>query len=78
MDEIDDSFFVKNYKNFKFFGGDMEILFNNCKVSHSRRIFLTKDTPKLIRMKDIENGFKHFIQKEVKKEENDVWKTMFI
>ena len=41
-------------------------------------IFLTKDTPKLIRMKDIENGFKHFIQKEVKKEENDVWKTMFI
>ena len=78
LDEIDDSFFVKNYKNFKFFGGDMEILFNNCKVSHSRRIFLTKDTPKLIRMKDIENGFKHFIQKEVKKEENDVWKTMFI
>lgn len=78
LDEIDDSFFVKNYKDFKFFGGDMEILFNNCKVSHSRRIFSTKDIPKLIRLKDIENGFKHFIQHQIKKEENDIWKNMFI
>lgn len=57
----------------------MEILFNNCKVSHSRRIFLTKDTPKLLRMKDIEKGFEHFIQhQKVKKEENELWKTMFM
>jgi SpoVK/Ycf46/Vps4 family AAA+-type ATPase len=78
-DDKYEPFFENHYKDFRFFGGDMEILFNNCKVSHSRRIFLTKDTPKLLRMKDIEKGFEHFIQhQKVKKEENELWKTMFM
>ena len=76
------NFFEKNYKEFKFFAGDMELLFNTCKRAHSRRVFTkNNEIKKLITVNDIEKGFEAFKNKEkdVKdKDENEVWKMMYM
>ena len=55
------NFFIKNYKHFKFFGGDMEILFARCKRSHSRRIFAAINSEKkVLNFSDLSKGFESF------------------
>jgi len=79
MDEsINVSFFETNYANFRFFGGDMELLFNSCKRCHSRRIFATGDEKKLLKKVDLERGYESFMNHKKKKEETGCWQTMFM
>ena len=56
------TFFKDNLKYFPHFGGDIETLFLNCKIVHSRRvILLPKEDKKLLTIKDVEAGFKSFL-----------------
>jgi len=60
--DITVKWFHKNYKVFKNYGRDMEILFTYIKISHSRRAFgatLPNDL-KIITSSDIEKGFEMF------------------
>lgn len=79
-DSITVSFFEKNYKEFAFFGGDIELLFNSCKRAHSRRVFTSDDTKKLVRLVDLEKGFESFLshKKEKDVEKEHVWKSMYV
>ena len=60
----------------------MELLFNTCKRAHSRRVFTkNNEIKKLITVNDVEKGFEAFKNKEkdVKdKDENEVWKMMYM
>jgi ATP-dependent 26S proteasome regulatory subunit len=85
MDEsIKLEFFEKHHEKFKFFGGDMELLFNSCKRAHSRRVFATGDERKVLRQADIEKGYESFM--EHKRDGKDgkggkdegVWQTMYM
>lgn len=55
-----DSFFEKNYGNFKNMAGDMETLLFNCKITHSKRVFGNDDLKKIINIEDIEQGYDNF------------------
>lgn len=54
--------FEKNYKNFKNYGRDMEVLLSYIKISHSRRAFgnILPDNLKKITADDFEKGFEIF------------------
>ena len=78
---VTDKFFIDNFTHFKYFGGDMEILFSRCKRAHARRVFASKNgVKKEIDMTDMKRGFDSFkAHRKVKeKEESDLWKTMFM
>lgn len=79
-DSIDVSFFITNHEDFKFFGGDMEILFSRCKRSHSRRIFSAKDIEKkTLNIIDLTKGFESFkAHKQIKEKSSETWKNMYI
>ena len=54
--------FKKNMGKFKNYGGDMETLLFNCKISHSRRcVFGDNINRKVITYNDLENGLKSFV-----------------
>ena len=84
MDEsIKLEFFEKHHEKFKFFGGDMELLFNSCKRAHSRRVFATGDERKVLRQADIEKGYESFVEhkrdgKGGKDKDDGVWRTMYM
>jgi SpoVK/Ycf46/Vps4 family AAA+-type ATPase len=57
-----EKFFKENKDNFKNYGGDMETLLLNCKITHSNRIFGKHPKyRKKINKDDIYNGFKRFL-----------------
>jgi len=63
--EISTDFFKKNMDYFVYNGGDMEILFHKCKISHSKRVFcLPRDIKKKLIMEDIENGFELYLNND--------------
>ena len=51
-----ETFFKENYKQFKFFGGDIETLLQNIKYSNSRRTICSINNNKVITMEDLNNG----------------------
>jgi SpoVK/Ycf46/Vps4 family AAA+-type ATPase len=64
------SFIKNNYVKFKYFGGDIDIFFMNCKLCHSVRIFgKNPKLRKILNYSDIENGFYKFISHRNKTEE---------
>jgi len=82
---IDDSvkvdFFIENIDSFKYFGGDIEVLFSRCKRAHSRRVFTSKESEKkIINNIDLQRGFQSFKahRQEKQKDKSDVWKNMFL
>ena len=78
---VSNQFFIDNFESFKFFGGDMEVLFSRCKRAHARRIFSSKaGIRKEIDMIDLKRGFDSFQshRKTKDKEESELWKTMFM
>lgn len=80
-DSIKLAFFEKHHDKFKFFGGDMEVLFNSCKRAHSRRVFATDDERKMLRQEDVAKGYESFMnhKRENKDKKDDgVWQTMFM
>jgi hypothetical protein len=85
MDEsIKLEFFEKHHEKFKFFGGDMELLFNSCKRAHSRRVFATGDERKVLRQADIEKGYESFMEHKRDGKggkggkDEGVWQTMYM
>ena len=70
-EEILLSWFKKNYKDFKHYGRDIELLFSYVKVSHGRRLYgKSKDCRKHINIKDLENGYVQFIKNKNEEEIN--------
>ena len=78
---IDETFINKNREYFKFSGGDMEVLFAKCKVSHSKNIISTLGREKRkLNKKDIEMGIDIFKKNRLdndKKEDNTQWQTLY-
>lgn len=69
------TFFKKNIKSFKHFGGDIETLFLNCKIQHGLRVFGKHiNCKKKLTLEDINNGYKIFVN--YKKNNNS--ETMYI
>jgi SpoVK/Ycf46/Vps4 family AAA+-type ATPase len=80
-EKINSKFFEDNFDSFKYFGGDMEILFSRCKRAHSRRVFASNDeNKKLLNLTDLKKGFESFKNhRQIKeKEKNEAWRNMFI
>lgn len=71
-DDPKKTFFEKNKCYFKFNGGDMETLFQMCRIVHSRRVFcLDKEFKKKLTMEDLENALKLFINNDEIKNRKD-------
>jgi len=77
-DEIDETWFLKNHKDFLNYGRDMETLLTCVKISHGTRIYGNPEVEKkTINIFDMNNGYKKFKQnKNIKK--NPVITTMYI
>ena len=67
-----DKLFKDNYNDFPNYGGDIETLFLNCKITHSKRIlFKSVDLKRILTIDDIKNGFDCFCKNKITKEEDD-------
>ena len=55
------NFFEENMKYFPHYGGDVETLFLNCKIVHSKRVILSSSEKKLLTIKDIKKGFESYL-----------------
>jgi hypothetical protein len=78
LDEsVTNKFFKKKMSSFKYFGGDMEVLFTRCKRAHSRRIFCTEEVKKSINLDDLKKGYEIFKIHQNKKD-LDFMKSMFL
>ena len=80
-----DKFFVDNFKFLPYFGGDVESLFMNCKIAHSKRIFCENpEGRRFLNKMDIGNGFSMLIsyrrykEEEAKYELSDSAKMMYM
>lgn len=56
------NFFINNITNFPNFGGDIETLFLNCKIHHSRRVLFLDQNQKILTMQDIMKGFESYLK----------------
>ena len=78
---IPKNFFSDNKHYFRYNGGDIESLFQSCKIAHARRVFCCPiNERKKLTETDIKRGFEIFLlNPEVKerKEEKDTLKYMF-
>jgi hypothetical protein len=63
MDEMEklEKLFTDNKNNFPNYGGDIETLFLNCKIVHSRRV-LFDDKKKRLSLEDIKKGIEYFLK----------------
>ena len=80
-EDIKDKWFEDKMDYFKYFGRDIETLLAKTKICHGRRVFCKDDSWKRkIILKDIDNGFKKFIEnEEVKNRKNiNVCSNMYI
>lgn len=59
---IVENLFVKNHRYFPNNGGDMETLFLNCKIAHSRSMVGNTNDKYILNVKDIEKGFDTFVK----------------
>lgn len=70
--------FKKNTKSFPNYGGDMETLLLNCKISHTKRCSMIKNEKRnSLSIEDIENGLKTFVShrrydKKISKEYSNI------
>lgn len=72
LNAIDDKFIEENKNYFKYYGGDMELLFMKCKVAHSKNLISGKNENKLVLNKnDIIDGLKLFIENSNVRERNN-------
>jgi len=70
-DKIPDSWFEPKMDTFKFYGRDMETLLSKTKIAHGRRVFCKPKSEKTkIILKDMEKGYKMFVEIGNKKEQN--------
>jgi len=76
--EINEKWFEKNKKHFKFFGRDIETLFAKTKIAHSKRVFcLDNSLKKYITIKDLDKGLEVYLKHEDSKEkENEIHRNI--
>lgn len=73
-----EEFFKHNYKHFKYFGGDIDILIQDIKYSHSRRIVCSHPVNfKIINKRDLDNAIKKFVDRR-KNKDNNTWNSMYM
>ena len=71
-DKIQEEWFESRMDYFTTYGRDMETLFTKTKIAHSRRVFCLPETVKTkITVKDLENGFKLFLDNPEVKERKE-------
>ena len=72
-------FFKNNKKSFTNFGGDMEVLFLNCKYTHSKRIFLQNpNEKKKINFSDLNEAFIKFKENRTSKRDNFLMNSLYV
>ena len=82
--KITDEWFKSKMDYFKFYGRDIETLLAKTKIAHGRRVFcLNKEEKTIITLKDLNNGYKKFLDNnEVKERKNktnkDVLRDMYL
>lgn len=60
---LTEEFMKEHYANFKYFGGDMELLFVKCKITHSKNLLAGKSKIKrCISDMDVKDGFELFMK----------------
>ena len=60
---LTEEFIKEHYSHFKYFGGDMELLFVKCKITHSKNLLAGKSkNKKCISAADIKDGFDLFMK----------------
>jgi len=60
---LTEEFIKDNYSHFKYYGGDMELLFVKCKITHSKNLLAGKSkNKKCISAMDIKDGFDLFMK----------------
>jgi hypothetical protein len=64
-----ENFFKENYKEFKFFGGDIDTFLQNIKYANSRRTICNLDE-KVISIEDFNKGFEKL--KNIRKENKNI------
>ena len=65
-ESIDAKWFDKNKDSFKFYGRDVEMFLSHVKVSHSRRVFGSKEDKKRIHLADLQAGLQSFTKNKQK------------
>ena len=69
--------FEENKESFKYFGGDVELLFQACQITHAKRIFGKHPSlRKHLSMEDIQGGLEFFLKD--KKQTNNVIYNMYL
>lgn len=77
-DDIFTDFLKKDSKDFKFLGRDMEVLWFNIKMAHTRRQFiLNKTEDKEVILDDVEKGLKKFFNNRPKVEKDISFMRMY-
>lgn len=62
-DALTESFIKEHYTSFKYYGGDMELLFVKCKITHSKNLLAGKSKIKrCISDMDVKDGFSLFMK----------------
>jgi hypothetical protein len=62
-DALTESFMKEHYTSFKYYGGDMELLFVKCKITHSKNLLAGKSKIKrCISEMDVKDGFSLFMK----------------
>jgi len=74
--------FEKNYKEFKYFGGDMQILFQNSKQHYSLRLMkeslLMKPGKKVLSLEDIKKGIKEMLKNRKTNKISEIVSQMYL
>jgi hypothetical protein len=74
-----ENFFKENKNSFKNYGGDMEVLFLNCKYTHSKRVFLKNpNIKKKIILDDLQKAFIKFKDNSDKDEDHFFINSLYV
>ena len=70
---VKSDWFKKNINFFKYYGRDIETFLSKTKIAHSRRVFSKPlNEKKIINLKDLENGFKIYVNESKKSEQKEL------
>ncbi len=74
-----ENFFKLNKDKFKNYGGDIETIIMNCKMSHARRVVgKSYKNKKILNIDDLENAYKKYIDNKKKEDNNEHTKSMYL
>jgi len=76
--DIKKDWFLDKYNNFESYGRDVETLLTNIKIAHGRRLYGSESKHKEITKKDMDNGYKRYIDNKKKDNTNNFLNTIYI